>query len=242
MPITDKISEFLQESGYTNYCFVSYAYPGNDTHPMTKFARRMQQKIEEALVMRVNKPRVFLYNKHILPGETVDWELKENLEGSLTMIAILSQIYFTKDHPWCGKEWAAMDLLWTARSGNNQKNSKVQPIIPVLLHQDIELPPEVKAKSYIDVSKNFSSSRDCFELKDVKDKLEVIIQRIVQVAELVYKKRYTAKVNDFCWPEESPFGHQEIEAPPPPLRKGKKTKATMENTKAKAMAAANNGK
>ena len=221
MPITNEIRSFLRESGYTNYCFVSYAYTGENQ--MTEFARRIQQEIENELGNQVPNPRVFLNTKHIQAGDFWPQELRDNLAGSLTMVAVLSQIYFTEEHFWCGIEWTAMDKLGAARLPHNN----VQPIIPVLFRKPV-LPPGVELRQYLDLSKIQTSGASYYRSQVFREAISKIVEKIETMADVVYKQRCTARVNNFAWPTGPTYA---VADQPPPGRSSKKKKAAGKNGK-----------
>ena len=226
MPITTipaNMTTLLRENGYINYCFVSYAYPHEDEnpddHPMTKCARQMQRKIQQELRNLVNDPKVFLFNNCMPVGRPLSEEIKKNLAGSLTMVAVLSGPYFTEEHRWCGIEWEAMDQLWEARFANDsEQNDKVDPIMPILFRKQVALPPRVAARVYIDISPIAIIGNRYYESKEFRQTIIKIINRIVEVAELVRTKGYKARVDNFRWPLSTPFADWPPPTQPAPMR------------------------
>src|SRR5215469_3669962 len=123
MPIAPQIGvdlcAWLKQSRFVNYCFISY--PRVDPlvdDELRDFAIRIRNRLTaeldhagaEKLVVRHPEdklPEVY-WDDMIPPG--ADWpdDLRRNLSGSVSMIAILTPSYFRLTHEWCGKEWSAM--------------------------------------------------------------------------------------------------------------------------------------
>lgn len=218
MPITPEIRRFLQTSGFTNYCFVSYAYTGEN--PMAEFARRIQAEVEMELKTQVPNPQVFLNTIHIPPGNPWPDEIKDNLAGSLTMVAILSQVYFAEEHAWCNIEWTAMDKLRKERYPRNG----VYPTIPVLYRKPV-LPTGVELRQYIDLTRSQIAGRRFYARQEFREAIAEIIKKIEDVAEATYQSQCKAQAAGFIWPSPAPFV---VPVQPLPLgARGKRKKAPL---------------
>jgi len=130
------------------------------------------------------------------------------------MIAILSELYFTVDHPWCGREWAAMETLGKLR----HPNLPAKPIIPVL-YRGIKLPDNLGRLEYVDLSRISISGRRYYSTKEFRRSIGEITQQIIQIATNLYQAGCSVIPIEF--PEGSPFGGPGSSNPsrqPPPLR------------------------
>jgi hypothetical protein len=210
MPITREIKQWLSSNGFTNYCFISYAHTGETE--MTAFAKRIQNAVESELKYQVPTPGVFLAAEHTPPGNIWTDHLKNNLSSSVAMIAIISQIYFSEEHAWCGREWAAMSQLGSARF----PGSSVQPIIPVLF-RNTNFPPIVGLRQFVDLSRNQLLGRRYFSTTEFRSAIQTIVKQIEAISQLIYANRCRAVADNFDWPDSSPFIDCST-PPPPPLR------------------------
>jgi len=210
MPITAKVGAWLLNNGYQNLCFVSYPHTGETA--MTDFAARVQMELQIELRYQVPNASVFIDHECIPPGAIWPAHLKLNLARSLTMVAILSQIYFSDYHSWCGKEWAAMENLGGARF----PGSTVQPIIPVLFRKTV-IPLAATSKQYIDLSRNSVLGKRFFTTATFRSAIQRIVGQIENLAFLAYENKSGASQDQCVWPELSPFGGAAAPSTPPPL-------------------------
>lgn len=175
---------------------------------MAEFARKIQQAVETELKTQIPNAQVFLNTLHISPGDPWPDEIKRALAGSLTMVAILSQVYFAEEHPWCSIEWAAMDKLRLARFPGNG----VYPVIPLLYRKPV-LPKGVELRQYIDMTRNQIAGRRYYALTEFREAVKRIVEKIEDVAEAAFDKKCRAQVANFAWPVPSPFVVPEQPAP-----------------------------
>jgi hypothetical protein len=134
--IAEEVCTWLKESRFVNYSFISY--PRVDPRvddDLRDFAIRIRNRLTaeldhagaENLIERVtsdNLPEVFM-DERIPPG--ADWpdDLRRNLGGSVSMVAILTPSYFRRTHEWCGKEWSAMSMLGATRLRNTSTSGSL---------------------------------------------------------------------------------------------------------------------
>src|SRR6267142_1104584 len=213
LSMTEEVRKWLKSKGFHNHCFISYprARYGKSS---TEFAERVRENILEELEQAgVTEPIIYI-DKTIAPG--VEWpqDLQDNLSCSVSMIAILSELYFTVDHPWCGREWAAMETLGKLR----HPNLPAKPIIPVL-YRGIKLPDNLGRLEYVDLSRISISGRRYYSTKEFRRSIGEITQQIIQIATNLYQAGFSVIPIEF--PEGSPFGGPGSSNPsrqPPPLR------------------------
>ena|SRR5947209_5445704 len=211
MPIKTEVGIWLRDNGFTNLCFISYAHIGETE--MTEFARRLQTGILDELKYQVDEPRVFLDQKHIPPGNIWPQDLRDNLSRSIAMVAVLSQVYFSPTHSWCGKEWAAMDRLGTARL----PRQSAQPIIPILF-RETPLPPAAQCIKHLNLSRNQITGRRYYTTREFKQAIRDIVGKIETIAELMFANRCRVLIDGFQWPDSSAFADYVAPAPVTPFR------------------------
>jgi hypothetical protein len=209
MPISPEMKTWLDEAGFKNQCFISYPHTGESQ--MTEFAQRIGKDIHNELVFRMAQPSVFFDRTHIPPGADWNEHLRENLCGSVTMVAILAPIYLDEAHEWCGREWAAM-----AQLGNHRLPKKaIQPIIPVLFRKT-DMPPEAGARQPIDLSRVSLQGRRYYNTREFRKAITDIVDHIIEIAGMIHENKVQAETENFVFPRQSAFrkcSHQ-----PPPFR------------------------
>jgi hypothetical protein len=210
MPITPEVGDWLFGNGYRNLCFISYPHTGETL--MKDFATEIKRKIQEELGYQVSGAKVFIDHQSIPPGAIWPAHLKTNLAGSLAMVAILSQVYFTDAHSWCGKEWAAMEEL----GGTRLPGSTEQPIIPVLFRRTL-LPAAARPKQFIDLSRNSVLGRRFFSSPTFLEAIQRIVEQIESLAVAIYNNRCAASEDQCAWSEASPFSGRAADSQPRPL-------------------------
>ena len=211
--ITQEVGQWLEESGYRNFGFISYAHTG-DTE-LTEFAGRLQAAIEKELKFEIDNPRVYIDAKYIPPGAIWPDDLRRNLSASVALIAVLTPIYLSVRHEWCGKEWAAMERLGMVRL----PNTSIQPIIPVMFRRTT-LPPGAANRQPLDLSRNALLGPRYYTTKEFRAAVLQIVDQIREIACLRHQNRSAAGPNGFQFPLHSAF--EGFEQPPqrPPLRSG----------------------
>jgi hypothetical protein len=207
MGISKETTRWLDTAGFCNYCFVSYPHTGEG--PMTEFAEKIRDAVEVELRTLVSKARVYLDRTHIPPGAEWPEHLRENLGGSVAMIAVLSPIYLEEEHEWCGREWEAM-----ARLGDRRfSNTPIKPIIPVFFRKT-ELPEEAGARQSIDLSRVSLKGRRYYSTQEFRGAILKIVDEIVEIAKLMHANKIQADVQNFVFPPKSPFTPPATQAPP----------------------------
>ena len=213
MPITSPTRRWLFENGYLNLCFISYPRTGETE--MTEFVERVQKAIQNEFKYQVSQPNVFIDTAHIAPGAIWPEHLKNNLKASIAMVAILSQIYFSDEHEWCGKEWGAMARLGSLRL----PAPHLQPIIP-LLFRDTALPPSAAVRQSIDLSRSQILGPRYFSTNEFRVGIQKVVRQIEAIAEQIYANGCKANAHEIEWPVGSPFVNDFISPQPAPLRSG----------------------
>jgi len=181
MSITPEIDDWLHRAGYEYHCFISWPHTANDD--ITKCARKLKREIESRLAPYVSRPKVFLDERVLSPGD--DWPdtIKNALCRSLTMVAICAPIYYHPDHKWCGLEWATMQLLSDVRL----KGVDFKAIIPVMIRKSDPLPAVFSRIQYADFTAMTTRSHYYFFSTEFRNKAEQIVNNIQRVAATIRK-------------------------------------------------------
>ncbi|MGA7409153.1 MAG: toll/interleukin-1 receptor domain-containing protein [Bryobacteraceae bacterium] len=211
--ISPEVRNWLNEGGFENLCFISYPHVRSGSG-LKDFASRIRESLLEELELAGANPNVFI-DHSIPPGSEWPRHLKENLGQSVAMVAILAPLYFTEDHGWCGKEWAAMTALGQAR----HPNSAIKPIIPVLF-RETSIPAGAGEVQYVDLSRVSISGRRYYSTEDFRRKVLGITGQVLEIARHLYLNRSRAS-DGINFPILSPFqmrGPMIEPAQPPPLR------------------------
>lgn len=209
--ISREVSGWLRKAGYQNHCFISYAHTDQE---MTEFAYRLGVAIQRELSYSIPTAKVYMDKTDIPVGAEWPKDLRVNLCCSIAMVAVIAPIYLTKEHEWCGKEWAAMDKLGKARL----PGTPVKPIIPVLFRKT-ELPPFAAARQSIDLSRIALLGRRYYSTTEFRSAVLRIVAQIAEIAGLIRQHRCAADVKGFKLPRRSAFTHAPVHRQSFPFRK-----------------------
>ncbi|HEY2911782.1 MAG TPA: toll/interleukin-1 receptor domain-containing protein [Candidatus Angelobacter sp.] len=204
--------EWLQtEGGYKFHCFISWPHTINPE--ITESARYLKMAILERLAAVFPTPAVFLDESAMVGGD--DWEkkLKHGLCRSVAMVAVCAPIYYHPQHRWCGREWAAMQLL----SDYRLRTAEYTSIIPVLVRKSTPLPTAVSRIQHIDISNVTLQGRRYYNNREFREKIEQIVQRVRTIAMCIGSNKIKANCEGFDFPVESAFSDYVTSQPTLPL-------------------------
>ena len=210
-----EIEQWLGDAGYNYHCFISW--PRTQNLDITGCAQRLQRSIQELLAASVDNPQVFLDESEIKGGD--DWEsaMRDALCRSIALVAVCAPIYYHPSHEWCGIEWASMARLSSLRL----RNENFHAIIPVIIRGANSLPEPVKRIQHHDMSRVITSGRRYFSTKEYRNKIDLIVKRIEQVAVTLSQNRVAADCEDFQFSTQSPFVEERLLEQPMPFRKAR---------------------
>ncbi|MBN2089215.1 toll/interleukin-1 receptor domain-containing protein [candidate division KSB1 bacterium] len=127
---------------------------------------------------------VFLDKTRLAGGEFYNVKLAKSLCQSICLIMIFTPQYFSTNHPYCAREYKAMELLEKARLKNINNNNLPTSgyIIPIILRRGTELPVEIITnRQYY----NFSN----FMLRDEPLKMHRDYDKIIRdIADYIYQR------------------------------------------------------
>lgn len=162
-------------------CFISYR------HDLGEIMERFVDDLYEALhneVLLLTGMDVFLDKTRLEGGDFYNVKLAKSLCQSVCLIMIFTPQYFSSNHPYCAREYKAMELLESDRFA--RINTPAAPtsgyIIPIILRRETDLPPEVRTnRQYY----NFSS----FMLRDAPLKRHRDYDKIIKdIADYIYQR------------------------------------------------------
>jgi hypothetical protein len=193
------MDDWLRQAGYEYDCFISWPHTANAD--ITKCARRLKQEIESRLAAHIDRPKVFLDEAVLAPGD--DWPntIKHALCRSLTMVAVCAPIYFGREHKWCGLEWATMQLLSDVRLVGLDFHA----IIPVIIRKSMPLPAVFTRIQYTDFTGIATQSHYYFLTNEFRKKAQDIVEKILLVAEAIKKNRAEPNCDKLEFPTVSAF-------------------------------------
>jgi hypothetical protein len=170
-----------------NACFVSYM------HSPAKGFQELIEKFWEALSMQVAmfmpKYPVFLDQRRLAGGDTIDAKLSIELCRSGCLVLLFNPSYFDREYTYCAREYKAMALLEEQRLESvSLENRRTQGlIIPVILRGGEDLPREIKSR------KCFSIEQPLLQSSDLSRKEIVSVLR--SIAGAIYERhKLTRKV------------------------------------------------
>lgn len=221
MSIT-KLDDWLKGAGYEYHCFVSYPRIKNDDgsidegHAINQCALQVKRALVSQLKASIPEPKVFLDRDM---GGGADWERKMEraLCRSVVMVAICADIYYHPSHPWCGREWAAMDSL----GGRRLRGSGLRAIVPLMFKAGKSVPDVVRAPNWSDVS-GASASRRYYSTRAFNNCINEVVTHIERVAEVIAERQALSRCKRFSLPAESAFAEWQAERPGFPLTGGRR--------------------
>ena len=207
-----EIHEWVTQAGYEHYCFISWPHAGSRF--LQEVATRLHDELEDTLKEKVNQPSVFLDRRDIPPGAKWEELLGRDLCHSLCMVALCMPVYFSPDRAFCGREWAAMEVLGDHRF----KDPKASAIVPVLVSSVDRLPKAVQKYQYIDITKERTRGRKYFKSDDFDEVVWKISERVWAAATAVAERRVKPGCEAFQLPDESAFADYHAPKRAHPLR------------------------
>ena len=199
MAFNSELETWLSDAGYKYHCFISWAHIKNPL--MEQCASMIKEEILNHLRLQLDEPRVFLDQSEIKGGAAWEQELTMALCKSVSMVSLCAPIYYHPGHRWCGLEWAAMEKLSLERLSNVNFKS----IIPVLLKKDDDLPHEVRAIQYVDLSPVIIRGCRYFHTQDFRKKIIEIIERIELIAKTIAENDHLPNCREFTMPTNPAF-------------------------------------
>jgi len=125
---------------FKNACFLSYRHA--QFRLMRSFAEQFHEALASELEPLTDLP-VYQDSKRLQGGDFFDQQLPRNLCESVCMVMIYTPTYFSPDHLYCAREYAAMKELEGRRLSSLSDRSHGL-IIPVVLRDFDRLPEEIK--------------------------------------------------------------------------------------------------
>jgi hypothetical protein len=205
MPNFAEVENWLsQQGGYEHHCFISWPHTQDDD--LTDLALTVQAVIQRKLAASFARPAVFL-DKQIQGGDVWQNRIRRALCRSVSMVAICAPVYYHPDHEWCGREWAAMEMISDLRL----RGKDFKTIIPLMYKVSNPLPPAVSNIQYIDVSRVFLLGRRYYNLTEFRAKIQQIVTSIEKIAEELWRSQTRADCEAFQIP---PSAFLQYAAPP----------------------------
>jgi hypothetical protein len=121
-------------------CFISYRHGQHSL--MKRFVDDLYEALASELETLVDL-RIFRDQLRLEGGDFYNQALAKGLCESVCMIMIFTPTYFSSEHSYCAREYAAMKLLEQERLLDGQQHGL---IIPVVLRGFEQLPEEIKSQ------------------------------------------------------------------------------------------------
>jgi len=124
-------------------CFISYRHGEKG---MERFIVDFWQALESEVKALIDDKGVFIDRERLKGGDFFNERLATSLCKSACMIMIFTPTYFSKKHPYCAREYKAMEKLEQKRLEllGSPVDKQHGLIIPVVLRREDSLPPEIK--------------------------------------------------------------------------------------------------
>jgi len=198
-------------------CFISYCHGQGSV--MRPFVEQLATALGDYLEPYLDQ-KVYVDSDRLKPGYRFNEALAEAICESLCMIVIYVPKY--ERHPYCGREFAAMELL---ESGRFQRmgqavDRKRGMIIPIILRGASAVPERITAeRHYADFSKYSTATTNFLTNPEYVS----MIQKIVEVIYELYQAVEAAGVDicsdcrEFQLPGEAPTWRPKGTLPTAPL-------------------------
>ena len=132
-------------------CFISY--PHGKGRLVKSFIDELRNALTDYLEPFFGSGQlVFLDEDRMSGGDILDDKLAVELCKSVCMILVFSPRYFDPTHPYCAREYRAMEALEKQRLARVSKWSDHGLIIPVVFRDPDGLPEPLKRRVYWDFS------------------------------------------------------------------------------------------
>jgi len=126
-----------------NACFISYRHGQHEL--MGRFVEQLYEALASELEA-VTDLRIYLDKSRLQGGDLYNPALARSLCESACMIMIFTQTYFSQEHRYCAREFAAMCELERKRMTAGAEHGL---IIPVVLRRFEALPRSISSKRQV---------------------------------------------------------------------------------------------
>lgn len=163
--------------GFENACFISYTH----SDPTQEVVEAFEKALAVQVALYLPRLRVFRDRGRLRVGDFFDPELAEQLCRSVCMVLLFNPCYFDRDHPYCAREYKAMEKLEAQRRGLLPDEHRTRGLIlPVVMRADDDLPAEIRrSRLCASFSKRILRAAD-FEERECAAELERIAGAIYQ--------------------------------------------------------------
>jgi len=194
---------------FEHACFISYRH-----HEQSALAEKFIEELCAALRSELSvliEEDIYIDRNRMRGGTFFNTALAVALCKSVCMIVVFTPTYFSKKHPYCAREFRAMETLEKKRLDRMREGLKAETglIIPIVLRGEASLPAHIKnARHYYSFERFSLTSRNLSK----NPRFEGIVR---EIAEEVYaRKRMLDAVaddvcgdcNDFEFPTEAEIG------------------------------------
>ncbi len=162
-------------------CFISYRHDQGEI--MEKFVDDLCAALQNEVIMLTGM-HAYLDKTRLQGGNFYNVELARSLCQSVCLIMVFTPQYFSASHPYCAREYKAMELLEQHRFAKiNQSHSPITGyIIPIILRRATDLPDEIRTQRHY---YNFSN----FMLRDEPLKMHRDYDKIIrEIADYIYQR------------------------------------------------------
>jgi hypothetical protein len=202
-------------------CFISYP------HGKGQLVKSFIAKLREALIDYLDPylssdQLVFLDEDRLKGGDLLDAKLAVELCNSACMILVFSPRYFDRTHPYCAREYRAMEKLEEERLARISNRPASGLIIPVIFRGDpAELPQLLKRRLYWDFSSYTLVDPEIANNREYASKIAKIAESIYQIHRKLdaCRPHPCANCDQYELPSEQEIGAwlETVLSPPQPL-------------------------
>jgi hypothetical protein len=198
-------TELVSGMAFEHACFISYRH-----HAQSALAEKFIVDLVAALRSELGvllEQGVYIDRDRMKGGYFFNTALARALCRSVCMIVVYTPTYFSRVHPYCAREFRAMEQLEAARFARLQQCVRPDTglIIPIVLRGESALPPEIRHRRHYYSFERFSlTSRDIARNR-------LFEQSIRDIASEIFKRKQMldavgddvcAGCDQYVWPPE----------------------------------------
>jgi hypothetical protein len=168
---------------FHNACFVSYR---NSKHPSaSKILSALIDALSAQIDLYMSGSTVYVDRQRLAGGDLYDPLLAMELCRSSCMVLVFNPSYFDVSHPFCTREYLAMEKLEKTRLESVQQIAHKGLIIPLILRSGDSLPGMIERRSPVYFDRDLLRPAD-FNTRQALLKLKAVAQQVFERCRIMH--------------------------------------------------------
>lgn len=201
---------------YKHSCFISYVHAEGAL--MKPFIEELKEALD-AYTEPFLEQKAYIDSSGLKPGALFLQDLAQAIGESICMVVVYVPKY--ERHPFCLREFAAMEMLEECRNKLRGGPAKIGLILPIIFRQAADIPEKISSgREYADFTRYTTASGKILNSESHVAKVEEIAKRIYEIFEAFEQfSDYCKDCPTFHFPEETEVKPWRApKAPPAPYR------------------------